>query len=68
MAMRAVEDLKALQKIVPGNRWTENSKEFKEVEAYINQRKFIRAVCELEGPVVQRLFELSKANLAGTGR
>ena len=34
---------------------------------YSQQRQFIRAVEELENLVVQRLFELSKANLASTG-
>ena len=34
---------------------------------YSRQRQFIRAVEELENLVVQRLFELSKANLASTG-
>lgn len=35
---------------------------------YSQERQFIRSVEELEGLVVRRLFELSKANLAGTGR
>jgi len=34
---------------------------------YSQHREFIRAVEELENLVVQRLFELSKANLASTG-
>jgi hypothetical protein len=34
---------------------------------YISNRTFIGAVERLEGLVVQRLFELSKANLAATG-
>ncbi|THH00432.1 hypothetical protein EW026_g2103 [Hermanssonia centrifuga] len=67
MAMTAVEDLEALLHIAIEDRWAENSKEYKEVLVYINRRQFIRTVCELEGLVVQRLFELSKANLAGTG-
>jgi hypothetical protein len=34
---------------------------------YSQERHFIRSVEELEGLVVRRLFEMSKANLAGTG-
>ena len=34
---------------------------------YSQHRQFIHVVEELEGLVVQRLFELSKANLASTG-
>ena len=34
---------------------------------FINNRTFIGAVERLEGLVVQRLFELSKVNLVGTG-
>ena len=34
---------------------------------YSQRRQFIRVVEELENLVVQRLFELSKANLASTG-
>ncbi|KAG1884479.1 hypothetical protein F4604DRAFT_1878778 [Suillus subluteus] len=34
---------------------------------YLRECHFVRIVEELEGLVIQRLFELSKANLAGTG-
>jgi hypothetical protein len=34
---------------------------------YLQNRQFIRIVDKLEGLVVQRLFELSKSHLAGTG-
>jgi hypothetical protein len=34
---------------------------------YSCERHFVRTVEELEGLVIQRLFALSKANLAGTG-
>ncbi len=66
MAMTAVEDLEALLQVE--ERWSENCKEYLAALDYINRREFIRAVCELEGLVIQRLFELSKANLAGTGK
>jgi len=49
-------------------RWKPEDVEYQRVMKYIKDRKFIRTIDELEGLVVQRLFELSKANLAGTGR
>ncbi|KAF8447619.1 hypothetical protein L210DRAFT_3609891 [Boletus edulis BED1] len=48
-------------------RWTPDDPEYKASVDYVKHRAFIRTVEELEGLLVQRLFELSKANLAGTG-
>jgi CTP synthase (UTP-ammonia lyase) len=48
-------------------RWSPDDPEYVAVQEYAKHRTFIRVVKELEGLVVQRLFELSKANLAGTG-
>ncbi|KAG0692671.1 hypothetical protein DFH29DRAFT_882163 [Suillus ampliporus] len=47
--------------------WTPADLEYQEALKYLHNRQFIRAVQHLEGLVVQRLFELAKANLAGTG-
>ncbi|KAF9236938.1 hypothetical protein BU15DRAFT_22291, partial [Melanogaster broomeanus] len=47
-------------------RWTPESPEYKASIAYAKHHTFIHAVKELEGLIVQQLFELSKANLAGT--
>jgi hypothetical protein len=41
--------------------------EYQRAHQYLKNREFIRAVEALEGLVVQRLFELAKANLSGTG-
>ena len=49
------------------SRWTSDDPRYVEALTYVNNRTFIRAVEHLEGLVVQRLFELSKANLATTG-
>ncbi|KAG1784996.1 uncharacterized protein HD556DRAFT_1314605 [Suillus plorans] len=46
--------------------WTPGDPEYQEALKYLNNRQFIRVVQHLEGLVVQRLFELTKANLAGT--
>lgn len=42
--------------------------QYQDAVKYVKNREFIRAVEVLEGLVVQRLFELSKANLASTGK
>ena len=62
-----VEDLEEQLGIEPTRRWTLDQREYVEMREYSRHRQFIRAVEELENLVVQRLFELSKANLASTG-
>ncbi|KIM62949.1 hypothetical protein SCLCIDRAFT_24546, partial [Scleroderma citrinum Foug A] len=62
-----VEDLEEQLGIEPTRRWTSDQREYVEMREYSRHRQFIRAVEELENLVVQRLFELSKANLASTG-
>jgi hypothetical protein len=64
LAMNAVGDLERRMGIT--TRWTSGNREFKSALAYMNNRRFIRCVEKLGYLVVQRLFELSKANLAGT--
>ncbi|KAG2085421.1 hypothetical protein BD769DRAFT_1374346 [Suillus cothurnatus] len=60
-----VEDLETRLDIA--ERWTPGYSDYRETLEYSRRRKFIRAVEDLEGLVVQRLFELSKANLSSTG-
>ncbi|KIM74378.1 hypothetical protein PILCRDRAFT_828356 [Piloderma croceum F 1598] len=48
-------------------RWTPDSKEWKCAVKYTMVRDFQKALDKLEALVVQRLFELSKMGLAGTG-
>ena len=47
-------------------RWSAEDPCYLDALKYINNCTFISAVERLEGLVVQRLFELSKANLAST--
>lgn len=47
--------------------WMPSDPHYVQALEYSGQRRFIRVVEELEALVVQRLFELSKANLSGTG-
>ncbi|TFK60510.1 hypothetical protein BDN72DRAFT_730156, partial [Pluteus cervinus] len=48
-------------------RWTPAEPRYQEVAKYIKNSDFIQMVEKVEGLVVQRLLELSKANLAETG-
>jgi hypothetical protein len=48
-------------------RWTPGSPEFEKASKYMRIRTYQRAVDKLEGLVVQRLFELTKANTSETG-
>ena len=48
-------------------RWSAEDPHYLDALKYIGNRVFIGAVEHLEGLVMQRLFELLKANLAATG-
>jgi len=48
-------------------RWDSASSDYREVQKDMAQRNYRRALDELERLVVQRLFELTKLNLSGTG-
>ena len=48
-------------------RWVPSSPEWKEATAYMEVHNYQKALDKLEGLVVQRLFELTKMGLAGTG-
>ena len=63
--MNRADDIERQLKIE--KRWSSEDPRYLEALKYINNRTFIGAVERLEGLVVQRLFELSKANLAATG-
>lgn len=47
--------------------WQRGDAEYQKILEYINNRKFVRLVEELQGLVVSRLMELDKVNLAGSG-
>lgn len=49
------------------DRWKPGSEEYSKALEYLRHRDYYIAVDKLEGLVVQRLFELSKANASGTG-
>lgn len=47
--------------------WVSSDPQYIQAREYCSQRRFTRVIEELEGLVIQCLFELSKANLSGTG-
>lgn len=65
LVFNRVEELETRLKIQ--QRWTSDDQEYKDSENLVRHKDFLVVVEELEGRVVQRIFELSKANLAGTG-
>ena len=48
-------------------RWQRDDAQYVKMLEYIDNRKFVRVVEELQGLVVSRLMELDKMNLAGSG-
>ncbi|KAI5985604.1 hypothetical protein EDD15DRAFT_2390125 [Pisolithus albus] len=65
LQMNAVADIECRMGIA--ERWKPSDESYRKANDFLTNRKFIRAVETLEGLVVQRLFELAKANVAGTG-
>lgn len=49
-------------------RWLPSTPEWREAAAYMEVRDYQKALDKLESLVVQRLFELTKMGLAGTGK
>ncbi|THG92734.1 hypothetical protein EW026_g8267 [Hermanssonia centrifuga] len=64
-ALHAVEDLELKLKL--NETWTPKHPKYEETLAYMRKRQFHRALDKVQQLVVQRLFELSKANIAGMG-
>ena len=65
VSIRAIEDLEG--KLNIGQSWTEDDPAYQEAERYLRRRDFHRALDKVQQLVVQRLFEMSKANIAGMG-
>ena len=64
VAIRAAGDLK--EKLKLSESWSEQHPDYVATLNYIRTHDFHRAVNKLQQLIVQRLFELSKANMAGT--
>lgn len=64
-ALNAVEETELRLQI--SRRWQPSDNAYLDAVKFIDHKGFLAVVDELEGRIVQRLFELAKANLAGTG-
>ena len=65
---RATHSVNALEKgLCIETRWKQDDAEYVKMLEYIDNRKFVHIVEELQGLVVSRLVELDKMNLAGSG-
>jgi hypothetical protein len=49
-------------------RWEPESQDYKDARVWANERRYRLALDRLERLVIQRLFELQKANLVSTGK
>ncbi|EGO04410.1 hypothetical protein SERLA73DRAFT_68093 [Serpula lacrymans var. lacrymans S7.3] len=65
VAIRAVGNIEEKMGIV--NPWTTETPEYQQTLQYMHQQDVYRALDKLQQLVIQHLFELSKANIAGTG-
>jgi hypothetical protein len=61
----AVQDLE--QRLGITTRWVAGSEEWKNAAKLVSSRVYQRALDQLQGLIVARLFELSKMNMSGTG-
>lgn len=66
MNIRAVADLE--KRLGIKDRWTDDQPDYCEALQYMKTHKFWRALHKLQQLIVQWLFELSKANMSGTGK
>jgi hypothetical protein len=64
-AAQLVHDFEGMLRIT--TRWQREDAEYVKILEYMNNKKFVRTVEELQGLVVSRLMELDKMNLAGSG-
>ncbi len=49
-------------------RWTPETQSYKDAQVLLSERRYRRALDELERLVVQRLFEMTKLGMSGVGR
>ncbi|KAI0038768.1 hypothetical protein FA95DRAFT_1449808, partial [Auriscalpium vulgare] len=65
LAQNVVADLE--RRLGLAETWTPDTPEYQRILGILQRTQFDKAVDQLEGLVVQRLFELAKANISGTG-
>ncbi|KAJ7640901.1 hypothetical protein DFH06DRAFT_1137727, partial [Mycena polygramma] len=63
-ALAAVQDLEVR---LATTRWVPGDEKWAEVEEMVRKRNYQRALDHLEKLIIQRMFELAKCNMSGTG-
>jgi len=63
-ATHAVDTLE--EQLCISTQWKQDDAEYVKMLDYIDNRKFVRVIEDLQGLVVSRLMELDKINLAGS--
>lgn len=64
--LKVVQDLE--KKLGVANRWEPESTEWVNAGKLVAMRKYQRALDQLEGLIVARMFELTKLNMSQTGK
>ena len=64
-AAQSVDDFEQLLRFT--TRWQREDAKYVKILEYVNNKKFVCTIEELQGLVVSRLMELDKMNLAGSG-
>jgi hypothetical protein len=66
-AAQSVDNFERLLGITGTMRWQREGAEYVKILEYVDNKKFVHTIEELQGLVVSRLMELDKMNLAGSG-
>ncbi|KAJ7075730.1 hypothetical protein B0H15DRAFT_791447 [Mycena belliarum] len=61
----AVQDLEIRMDVA--ERWVPGSEAWREAATLVQRRRYQRAIDELQGLIIARMFELTKMNMSGTG-
>ncbi|KAJ6586510.1 hypothetical protein DFH09DRAFT_1245702 [Mycena vulgaris] len=64
-ALAAVQDLELRLEVE--TRWVRGSEKWAAVAAMVRRRRYQRALDNLQGLIITRMFELAKCNMSGTG-
>lgn len=67
LAYKKVQGLEDLLDVPVDGRWRTDDPRYQEAVAYIKHRNFILALNKVQALLVQRLFEMAKASVAGLG-
>ncbi|ESK83003.1 hypothetical protein Moror_11771 [Moniliophthora roreri MCA 2997] len=65
--LEAIHGLEIQIGILPGDRWKEGGREWREAKEKKNAVHYQKALDRLEGLIVARMFELTRMNFSGTG-